>query len=596
MERRVLRRAGYVAGGLVLVAGAVVALRNVDAPSEQNPPPPAPIQTTVKEFVNEAAVAPKPGARPERPANLTLIPGPHRLQVTWAAKTPGYEVQLRGDGDVLRTRLVAGNAMQFDGLENTVEYQVDVRAVDSFGQRSEPSTARKRPSANRPDESRYALVDHFDGPVAPDPARWRLANNAACARMTRGLGDDSRRLVISAACGNESVALRSRTPLQLKDIGGELGRMMIETDCPAKDGSLVLDLVPGPADLIDTSPPPGTLRVKITADSVTLPGADAVAIPPKTGLSVRWELVLRTDGLSLWRDGTKVAASGFVPTWTTATPLFGFTGPPNGLTYIGIDAIGLSSADTPPFVAPPRITSTNISRAANTELMAGVLGGQLRMTVRTTIREQMMPFTVEIAGRAFPARPAVEGHVFAPSYRFPIVADLPADALVLSGDRRELRITVRGANPAISPVVQHAELELIPDPATKPSPNQAEPPPEPAARPALMLASFDTQFLDAAGQKIENNEIMSRSRVVLEVNADGGSAQAGLAGVEIFVDNKRIVGIPTMVDGPAVAGQWRVALNSGAFEPGPHILEVKAVSTDPNVAPGFTNTTWSIPR
>lgn len=585
-----------MAGGLVVVAGAVVALRNTDTPTEQEPPPPTPIQTIVKEFVNDSALAPKPGNRPERPADLSVLPGPHRLQVTWAAKTPGYEVQLRGEGGVIRNQLIADNAVQFDGLEDTVEYQVEVRAVDSFGQRSDPSVIRKRPSDNRPDESRYALVDHFDGDVVPDPARWRLANNAACARMSRGVGDDSHRLMISAACGNESVALRSRTPLQLKDNGGELGRLMIETDCPPRDGELLFDLVPGPADLIDSGLPPGTVRVKITPDSVTLPGAEPVAIPRRTGLSSRWELVLRTDGLSLWRDGTKVASSGFVPTWTSATPLFGFAGPPNGLSYIGVDAIGLSSAETPAFVPPPRISATNAGKATRTELMSGVLGGQLRMTVRTTLREPMEPFTVEIAGRSFPARPAVDGHVFAPTYRFPIVADLPADALVLSGDRRELRITVRGANPNISPVVQHADLELIPDPAGKPAPDQAEPPSEPAERPRLVLASLNTTFLDAAGRKIENNELSSRGRVVLEVTAEGLAMHAGLAGIEVFVDAQRIVGIPTNKDGPGVAGQWRIALNSAAFPPGPHNVEVKAISTDPNVPPGYTTTTWSIPR
>nr|WP_042184502.1 fibronectin type III domain-containing protein [Kibdelosporangium sp. MJ126-NF4]CEL16343.1 hypothetical protein [Kibdelosporangium sp. MJ126-NF4]CTQ94267.1 hypothetical protein [Kibdelosporangium sp. MJ126-NF4] len=595
MERRLLHRAGYMAGGLVVVAGAVIALRAADTRTDGEPPPP-PVQTTVKEFVDDSALAPKPGARPEKPSGLLVVGGPHRLQVTWAAKAPGYDVRLRGEGGVVRDRLVADNAVQFDGLDDKVDYQVEVRAVDAFGQRSEPSTARERPSAQRPDESRYALVDHFDGTVVPDPARWRLANNAACARMSRGDGDDARRLVISAACGSESLALRSRTPLQLKDIGGELGRVMIETDAPARDGQLLFDLVPGPVDLIDSTLPPGTLRVKITPESVTLPGAEPVMITRRTNLSSRWELVMRTDGLSLWRDGAKVAGSAHVPLWTSATALFGFVGPPNGLSYVGIDAIGLSSAETPAFVAPPRITATNPGKEPKTELMTGVLGGQLRLTVRTTLREPMTPFTVEVAGRIFPARPAVDGLVFTPSFRFPLVADLPADGLVLSGDRRELRITVRGATPTVSPVVQHVDLDLIPDPASRPSPDQAEPAPGPAARPPLTLATLRTTFLDASGHAVSDNRFVSRGRVVLEIAADGAETQGGLAGIEVFIDTKRVAGIPTAVDGPAVTGQWRIALNSGAFASGPHNLEVKAISTDPNVAPGYTTATWSVPN
>jgi Fibronectin type III domain len=584
-----------VTGALVLVAGAVVVLRNTDAPTEGKPPPPTPVQTTVRAFAGQGALAPQPGSRPEQPTDLTIVAGPHRLQVSWSGKTPGYEVRLRDEGGVLRNQLVAGNAVQFDGLEDSAEYQVEVRAVDSFGQRSDPSASRQRPNSNRPDESKYALIDRFDHALVPDPARWRLASNAACARMSRGVGDDSHRLVIGARCGKDPVALRSRTPLLLKEIGGELGRMMIETDYPAAGGELLLDLVPGPVDLIDDHLPPGTLRVKIMPESVTLPGAEPVAIPRRTGLSSRWELVLRTDGLSLWRNGSKIAGSTYVPTWTSATPLFGFAGPPNGLSYVGVDTIGLSSADTPVFVAPPRITATEPGQAAKTEQVAGVLGGQLRMTVRTNLREPMTPFTVEIAGREFPARPAVDGHVFAPSFRFPLVADLPADALVLSGERRELRITVRGATATISPVVQHAELELIADPAGRPSTDQAQPAPEPAERPRLTLAALSTTFLDASGRKIESDRLAVRGRVVLEVLAEGTAMQAGLAGIEVFVDNQRIVGIPTTADGPGVAGQWRIALNSGAFSPGPHTLEVKAISTDPNVAPAQATTTWSVP-
>lgn len=593
-----MHRAGYVAGGLVLVAGAVIALRQADTGPRERPAPSTPVQTTVKEFADDSALRPTPGPRPERPSGLTVVAGPGRLQATWNTTAPGYDVRLRGEGDVVRTQLVTGNAVQFAGLRNGVDYQVDVRAVDSFGQRSEPATARHRPSGQRPDESRYVLVDHFDGDVVPDPARWRLANNAACARMSRGAGDDAGRLVISAACGAESIALRSRTPLVLKDNGGELGRVMIETDFPAQDSQLLVDLVPGPADLIDSSLPPGTLRVRITPESVVLPGSGPVAITRRTSLSSRWELVLRTDGLSLWRDGTKVASNAYVPAWTAATPLFGFDGPPNGMSYIGVDAIGLSTAATPAFVPPPRITATNPGKDTATELVRGVLGGQLRMTVRTTLREPMTPFTVEVAGRAFPARPAVDGHVFAPSFRFPLVADLPADALVLSGERKELRITVRGSTPSVSPVVQHADLELVPDPAGRPSPDQAEPAPAPAARPLLTVATMRTTFLDASGQVIKDNRFVTRGRVVLEVTADGTGGtgpQAGLAGLEIFVDSQRVAGIPTAVDGPGVAGRWRIALDSGAFQSGPHNLEVKAISTDPKVAAGYASATWSVP-
>ncbi|MBP2321562.1 hypothetical protein JOF56_001947 [Kibdelosporangium banguiense] len=601
MERRLLQRAGYVAGGLIVVAGAIVALRNADTPTEQKPPLPAPPQTEVVQYADQSVLLPQPGGRPEKPADLVVTPGPHRLQVSWARKPEitGYDVRLRGPGDFQRTRLVADEATQFDGLDDHTEYSLEVRAVDSFGQRSDPVTQTHRPSGKRPDESRYALVDHFDGAVVPDPARWQLANNAACARMSRGADDDNKRLVISAACGAESVAIRSRTPLRLKDNGGELGRMMIETDAPATDGELTMDLVPGPVDLVESGPRgdgliPGLVRVRITSESVEIPGFPAVKIPRLAAISSRWELVLRTDGISVWRNGVQVAAANVVPTWTEATPLFGFAGPANGLNYAGIDAIGLSSGDTPAYVPAPRITSNAIT-SPDTEAFAGSLGGQLRITIRASYGVVLAPFTVDIAGRSFPARPATEGQGYQPGTRYPIVVDLPADALLLSGDRHELRAAVHSSVPQSMPVVQHLGLELVPDPAHKPSAAQAEPASEQAQRPRLMIAPIKAALLDAAGNKIDSNHASPRGRVVLDVTMTGADVHAGLAGIEIWVDNKRIAGIPTNRDGPAVTGHWRIALNSGAFPTGVRNLELKAISTDSAIPAQFTSITWQIP-
>jgi hypothetical protein len=601
VDRRLLQRAGYVAGGLVLVAGAIVALRSADTPAEQKPPPPPPAQTEVKEFAEEGILIPHAGGRPDSPANLVVTPGPHRLQVSWAKKpnVTGYDVRLSA-GDYQRTYLGMDNATQFDGLDDNAEYTVEVRAVDSFGQRSEPVAQKHRPTQKRPDESRYALIDHFDGAVVPDPARWQLANNAACARMSRGPGDDSKRLVIAAACGAESAAVRSRTPLRLKDNGGELGRVMIETDAPAADSQLTMDLVPGPVDLLTTNSRgdntvPGTIRVRITPAAIEIPGFAPVPITGQAGLSARWELVLRTDGLTVWRNGLLMASANVVPAWAEATPLFDFAGTPNGLNYVGIDAIGLSSGDTPTYVPVPRINTSSIVAATQTEPFTGALGAQLRITIRLNYGNQVLPSAVEVAGRTFPVRPAVAGQLAQPGQRYPIIADLPADALVLSGERRELRIAVRTTDPRVQPVVQHAALEPVPDPATKPAPAQAAPAPEPAQRPKAMLASISGSLLDAAGNKIEQGKNSFRGRVVLDVTMAGPGMLGGVAGIEIWVDHKRVAGVPTSRDGPAVGGQWRFALNAVAFPAGVRNLELKAVSASPAIAPQFTTIAWQIP-
>ncbi|TCO64414.1 fibronectin type III domain-containing protein [Actinocrispum wychmicini] len=595
MERNVLRRAGYTAGALVVLAGAIVLLRNADTPTAQKPPPPPPIQTTVREYTDDGVLAPQPAGKPPTPADLRVVPGPHRLQVTWrrSQESAGYEVQLHGGTD--RTKLVTDNAVQFDALDDNADYEIQVRAVDSYGQRSAPATEKARPTAKRPDETPYTLIDHFDDGMAPDPARWRLANNAACARMSQGIDAERGRLVVSAACGNESVALRSRAPLVLTAHDGELGRVMIETDAPETAGELAVDLVPGPADLVETSPrggmPPGTVRVRITPDAVTI--GDTQPIPIEhlhSALSSRWEVVLRTDGVQVRRNGSVVGSAPGVPTWTQATALFEFTGPPNGLNFVGIDALGLSTDYFPAFVPPPRVTTTETRPGTNP--LPGQLGGQLRMTIRSSYGEAMPgPFTVQVGNRTFPVRPAVDGQVLDSGLRYAVVADLPADAL-LTTDRFEVPIQVHSGDPNARPQVQHADLELTPDPAHPPA--ATGPAIDQVRRPKPILADIEATLLDAAGGKIGNGPSPS-GRVILEVTVDGPGDLAGLAGVEIWVDNKRVAGVPTNKDGPGIAGRWRFALNTSSFPAGVRDLEVKTLSTDGVASPQFASIAWQIP-
>lgn len=502
---------------------------------------------------------------------------------------------MHGGGD--RTKLVTDNAVQFDALDNNTEYEIQVRAVDSYGQRSDPVTQKARPTPRRPDETKYALVDHFDSGTVPDPARWRLANNAACARMSQGVDADAGRLVISAACGNESLALRSRAPLALTPHDdGELGRVMIETDSPGNAGELAVDLVPGPVDLVETSPqggiPPGTVRVRITPDAVTIKDTQPIPIEHlHASLSTRWEIVLRADDIQVWHNGSLVGSAPGGPAWPQATPLFEFTGPQNGLNFIGIDAIGLSSANFPAFVPPPRVTTTETRPGANP--LQGQLGGQLRLTIRSSYGENMPgPFTVQIGDRTFPAKPAVDGQVLNSGLRYPLVADLPADAL-LTTDRLELPIQVHSGDPNARPQVQHADLELVPDPAHPPALTGA--PVDQVRRSRPIIADITATLLDAAGGKIGNGPSPS-GRVVLQVTVDGPGDLAGLAGVEIWVDNKRVAGVSTAKDGPGIAGKWRFALNTSSFQAGVHEVEAKAVSADGVASPQLTSVAWQIPN
>src|SRR5204863_8657456 len=129
---------------------------------------------------------------------------------------------------------------------------------------------------------------------------------------------------------------------------------------------------------VDSSLPPGTIRVRIsgrTRESIVrvqvAPGTPllgnkmAVVKPPRPeiGVSVRWEVVLRTDGVQVLRDGVLVAAGDVVPAFTEATALIGFARD-DGL-HAGIDLIGFTGGPTSPpaAVETPRLDFDRVAAA-----------------------------------------------------------------------------------------------------------------------------------------------------------------------------------------------------------------------------------------
>src|SRR5437660_11793702 len=126
MERR---RLAVVLAGLVLVGGAVTALRLTGGPpNSAAPPPPPPLPTVIKPYSAVGVLAPKPGDPPAQPTHLTLHPGPHRLLATWsaAAGATGYEIRW---GDEL-VKLVAEPDAELNGLADDADTDVQVRSVD----------------------------------------------------------------------------------------------------------------------------------------------------------------------------------------------------------------------------------------------------------------------------------------------------------------------------------------------------------------------------------------------------------------------------------------------------------------------------------
>jgi hypothetical protein len=335
-----MKRVAFAVAGLALVVGVIV-LRDTGGGSSDLPTaPPAP--TKLKAFVAEQVLVPSPQGRPSAPANVVARAGHHKIQLNWTGDAPAYEVRW---GD--RTKLVTRPGTQLNGLENEREQHIDIRAVDSFGQRSQPAQAKATPRA---DNAPYTFVDRFDASDEPDLQRWRLAKRTDCARATSGDGEDHDRLVISSSCGTRAVTLRSRTPFVRSD---DDSRLVIETDSPGTGGKLLLDLVPGPVSVQGDPVLPNSIRATVSTDvsgnsivELVPDGTNTKPIPAAVpGVTVRWEVVLTKNGTQLERDGDVVATSPFVPQWREATALIGFAA-----------LAGSARASTSSATAPPKPT------------------------------------------------------------------------------------------------------------------------------------------------------------------------------------------------------------------------------------------------
>ncbi|WP_433267333.1 fibronectin type III domain-containing protein [Actinosynnema sp. CS-041913] len=592
------RRIAVIAAGVVLFGGVVAVLRSTGAgdpatrASTSTPPP-----TSLAAFAAEGVLVPTPGAPPEQPADLRVVSGPRRMQVLWSGEeAAGYEVRWGRDGRFDHTKLIAQSATQLDGLDDGAAYQVEVRAVDAFGQRSEPARGEGTPRTAKIGD--YALVDAFDQPDAPDPARWRLATRNTCARATPGQGDDGARLVISSNCASAPASLRSRTPFVLRD-ADDLGRVVVETDAPGADGELTVDLVPGPVSTVSGDGlPPDALRLRVagsagktSAEVLTPEGTPTTptrAVPTlEQGLSHRWELVLRRDGARVLMDGDVVATSPAVPRWREATALISVSGPTGQRVNISLVAFDAAPATAPPFVPPPQVRVAIAPDAAPVTgtPIRGVTGGQLRMTLLHTDSSPTAPeFTVAVGDTRVPLRPAVPGAPWRAAVGYPVVADIPAAALVQDGD--QLAVTVVAG---VRMQATHVDLELTPAPDAPPAPRPStEKTPLNGLEP--VLARANGTVLDAGGRPVPEGSPIQRGRVVFELTLDGRSGQrgtgvAGLAGFTVRLDGDRVASVPTNLGGPGVAGVYRLALNTSGLSFGPHMIEVKLFSTSSDTRP-----------
>jgi hypothetical protein len=651
--------------GLLLVGGAVGLLRFTSQSQLTSTAPPTvpPPPTSLTNYAAEGVLVPTAGPPPSAPGHLVVTPGPHRLQVTWGSAVPGghdprgavgYDVRWgSGPSKLTDERLVSEPAVEIDGLTDNAATTVSVSTVDAFGQRSAASTTSGRPRA---DAGTYSFLDDFHEAVVPDPRLWRISTQDACTNADRGSGAADQ-LLVTDTCQGGQVTLRSRTPFRLgpATAAGELGRFTIDTDAPGENGELDLDLVPGPVDLLDESAPgppvapspnsaqddpelpPGTIRVQINTASgpanasvqiLVAPGMPRIAVTtahlapvplPLTGLSARWDIVFRTDGIQVLRNGVEVAAGNVVPTWTSATALIGFGGPIVGDLNAAINLIGFGGAATaaPPLLAPPDVqphavalemSNPAVPPARGLSPVTGASGAQLRLTVLPVAGTPQTPvsngtgppptFEVEVDGQRFPTQPAIPGTPLLSAVRYPLIAALPPNVLVPQAGA--IPVTVLTNMPTTGTTnfeVLAGDLELTLAPGTKPTVPQpiAAAPPLPGA-----LATPTMTLLDAGGLPLPANQPLPAGRVVLSIALDGPGGErmngqiAGLAGFDVWLDGTKLATVPTTSNGPGIAGEWQLALDTGTMPAGQHTIDMHGFSTDRTIASVSTAVTFTV--
>jgi hypothetical protein len=401
-------------------------------------------------------------------------------------------------------------------------------------------------------------------------------------------------LVLSSNCAAAPATLRSRTPFVLRD-ADELGRFVVETDAPGADGELVLDLVPGPVSLVSGDAlPPDAVRLRVatsagaTSVQVVVPaGTPTTAVRElpalETGISHRWELVLRRDGTRVVFDGNEVATSPAVPGWREATALVSVAGPTGQRAAISLIAFAAAGASPPAWVPGPEVevsVAVQAPAAGTVKALPGVTGGQLRMALlHTDASPEAPPFSVSVAGVVVPLRAAAAGAPWRAGVAYPVVADLPAEA-VRVGESGKLAVTlVTGLRVQAT----HVDLELSGSfTGTPPSTEKA-----PLIGHEPELARVQGTVLDAGGQTVPEGAAVQRGRMVFDLELQGrpGAALAGLAGFSVRVDDDRVAVVPTASGGPGITGRYRFALDTNDLSLGPHMIEVRLFGTSGETRP-----------
>lgn len=598
-------------GGLALLGGAITLLRN-----ETEPPPP-PVSTdpvVLAKFLDQRVEYRPEGRAPVAPSELKLSAlDASSLRVSWTATDgvgyAGYEVRWLD-----QVRYVLATQTEILGLDPGGQVTVEVRSVDADGRRSTPARVEGVPRTVYDPSWQDRLVvpvDHFDGPESLSPRRWRVydSGNNDCLGL-RGIPGGKR---LEITC--DGVELQANTPMWLSapDDQGAVGRAVLTTEDPIAAGGsnlneITIALLPDPFDDLPWLPvyadvdapealPPTAVVMHISPHGVgfslgsALPPTSrvvevsGVSVTPTPGVRHRWELRVLPDAVVALRDGEVLAAAAVAVPWTTARPRLGF----RNVAHTTVDSFGSGGAAMSP--TPTSVIHLGpASRESHATSLGNVPSGQLDGAVSARVVASVYanndaPVTVQFGGRSVPAKPMFPQAALGPNVPTVVYADFPLPDSALGGSPR-LRLT--STTDVDTTKVQIVVREGLSSP-TRPLPRLTDrlPPTRGSGKPQLTLVH------DSGVAPSTRFPPRGKVRIVVDI-ASTDPEVAPIAGIEVDLDGKRIVTLPTAENGPAAGGRYEFLLAAAGLGPNGHRVVVRVLPQDPKLEVRTTQSAFEI--
>lgn len=591
MERR---RLIAVLGGLAVLVGGVVVLRNEAPPPVVKSSEPVSLTRFVDDRieyrVEEQALA--------APSDLKLTAlDITSLRAEWTP-TAGHGYEVRWLDQV---RLVVVPETELTGLTANDEITVEVRAIDAEGHRSAPSSVKAMPRMLYDDawvDHLVAPVDHFDSPAALSSHRWRVLGKDECLGL-RSLPGAKR---VEITCDNAE--LQSNMPLVLTEpraeLDGEVGRVVLTVDGPGTDPNglnqeMSITLLPEPFDDLPSldlyegptaraSIPPGAVVLHVNPFGASFSqGADVPttsrvvpvsgrSIVPSTGVRHRWELRILADAVVAVRDGEVLAAAPAAVPWKTARARLAFHSA-RGTTIdsFGVGGKAENPRSTSVITLGPSGRESNGTRLG-TVSSAQYAGAESLRVVASVAGNKDAPITVRFGDREVVAKPMSPA---GPTVSTAIYADFPLPDPAL-GDTAVLRLTsTTDVGFASANVVVRDGLSA--PPRKLPRLDDLGPLTPEVAQPRLRVehesdVSPPTQF--PPGGKV---------RLEVELTSGHDHAIAPTSGIEVDLDDERVVTLPTSADGPSAGGRFEFWLDASKLAAGGHEVTVRVQPRDPSM-------------